>query len=119
MTGPFGVSKRQDGEGAVRLLVSGEIDGDVSAALSLLLVNAAAQDGVERLTVDLGRVPFLAAAGVRSLLSGREEALRRGCDYRVVNAPATVADTLRAAGLAGLLRLTTAQAEQPAVSLRR
>ncbi|WP_433789224.1 anti-sigma factor antagonist [Actinoplanes sp. CA-252034] len=105
MTGAFAVHKRHHDDGIVRVSVSGRIDEDVSAALALLLVNAAVQDGVEELVIDLADVPLLAAAGIRSLLRAREETVRHGGAFRVVNVRPLVATTLRAAGVARLLRV--------------
>ncbi|GAA4947205.1 STAS domain-containing protein [Actinoplanes utahensis] len=114
MTGPFAVSKHHDGDDAVRLLVVGDIDHDVSEALSHILINAVEQPGVRTLVVDLGRVPTVAASGIRSLMVGRQEALRRGCHYRVTNAHGLVGDMLRAAGVAEFLSLPP----EPAVRAR-
>jgi anti-anti-sigma factor len=107
MTGPFTVCKHDDGDGGVRIMVSGEIDHDVSEALSLILINAAEQTGVRHVVVDLVAVPFLGAAWVRCLLTGRQVALRRGRVFTVANARGIVRDTLRAAGVAGILALET------------
>ena len=103
MSSPFTMCKHDEGGGAVRVVVTGEIDNDVSAALSLFLVNAAEQGGVRTLLVDLERVPLLAAAGIRSLLTGREAALRRECTYYVVNVRDEVVQAMQAAGVAALL----------------
>ena len=103
MTSLFTIHKQDEGGGAVRITVTGEIDNDVSAALSLFLVNAAEQGGVRALLIDLERVPLLAAAGIRSLLTGREAALRRECSYCLVNVRAEVADALHATGVSAML----------------
>jgi anti-anti-sigma factor len=103
MTGPFTVRKHDDGSGVVRIAVRGEIDSDNSAALSLLIVNAAEQTGVDVLVIDLDGVPILAAAGVRSILEGRAAAAHHGSDYRVINAHGVVAEALTASGVAGLV----------------
>ena len=103
MTGQFAVRKSDDGDGLVVLAVRGEIDHDVSEALATILSNAVAQDGVRHLVIDLERVSFLAAAGVRCLLDGRAAALGRGCSFRVVSAHGMVEQVLRAAGTADLV----------------
>jgi anti-anti-sigma factor len=107
MTGPFTVCKHDDGDGAVRLEVGGELDHDVSEALSLILINAAEQSGVRHVVVDLNAVPFLGSAGMRSLLTGRQVALRHGRTFIVSNPQANVLETLRAAGVAGILSPAT------------
>jgi anti-anti-sigma factor len=103
MNGPFTVRKHDEGDGIVRLAVHGDVDNDNSDALSLIIRNAADQFGIQVLVVDLNRVPHLAAAGIRSLLEGRQAAMLRGCAYHVVNARDIVADTLAAAGVSGVL----------------
>ncbi|MEU4421052.1 STAS domain-containing protein [Actinoplanes sp. NPDC024001] len=101
MKGPFTVHKYDEGDGAVRIAVHGEIDNDSDEALSLIIVNAAVQSGITALIIDLDGVTFLAAAGIRSLLDGHLAALRHHCSYHVVNARGSVADALTAAGVAG------------------
>lgn len=106
MTGPFTVRKHLDGDGAVRIFVSGEIDHDVSGALTNLLLNAVEQPGVTALTVDLADVTFLGSTGVRSLLTCRREASRRGCGFHIVNPQELVLDVLRAARVVKTLSVT-------------
>jgi anti-anti-sigma factor len=111
MNGPFTVRKHDEGDGIVRLAVHGDVDNDNCEALSLIIRNAADQFGIHTLVVDLDRVPQLAAAGIRSLLEGRQAALLRGCAYYVVNAHDIVGETLHAAGVSGVL-------SSPALELR-
>ena len=113
MNGAFGTRKLDEGGGVVRLLVNGEIDEDVGAALAMIIRNAAEQGGLNTLVVDLERCSFLAAAGVRSLLDGRRAAWEQGCAYRVVNANGIVAQVLAAAGVPDM----TQRLDLPAVSL--
>jgi anti-anti-sigma factor len=98
VTNPFSVTKHHDGEGVVRLAVEGEIDEDVSEVLTTIVANAAGQDGVRHVVIDLGGVSFLAAAGIRSLLHGRSHAHRNGCGYRVINMTPPVERVLRVVG---------------------
>ncbi|GAA1582175.1 STAS domain-containing protein [Actinoplanes couchii] len=106
MTGPFTVRKHHDGGGAVRIAVSGDIDHDVSEALTHILLNALDQTAVRMLVVDLSGVTHLGAAGVRSLLTGRREANRHGCGFRVVGASDLALDVIRAAGVVRALSVT-------------
>jgi anti-anti-sigma factor len=106
MTNSFAVTKHDDGDGVARLAVRGEIDRDVSEAVAAILVNAARQDGISALVIDLRDVPFLAAAGVRALVEGRAAALRRRLPCQVINAGGVVRDVLLAAGLTELLDVT-------------
>jgi anti-anti-sigma factor len=110
MTGAFTVSKHDEGAGIVRLAVRGEIDDDVSDALAEIVANAAAQPRVTALIVDLERVPFLAAAGIRALLEGRAAALQHGRSYQVVNARGVVHGVLATTGLLSLFQTVVRRA---------
>lgn len=103
VTVPFALTKHDDGSGVVRIVISGELDADVSAALTTIIGNAAEQDGVAELIVDLERVSFLAATGASALLECRAQAARRGCSCRVVNAYGVTYRMLRAIGVADVL----------------
>ncbi len=106
MTGSFAVSKHDEGGGTIRLAVRGEIDDEVSDALAQIIGNAAAQPNVTVLIIDLKRVPFLAAAGIRALLEGRAVALYHGRSYQVVNARGVVHGVLATTGLLSLFHTT-------------
>ncbi|GAA2906716.1 hypothetical protein Acy02nite_75200 [Actinoplanes cyaneus] len=106
MDSSFSVSKHDEGAGSIRLAVSGEIDDEVSDALAQIIGNAAAQPGVAVVIIDLERVPFLAAAGIRALLEGRAAALYHGRAYQVVNARGVVHGVLATAGLLSLFHTT-------------
>ncbi|WP_436532429.1 STAS domain-containing protein [Actinoplanes sp. HUAS TT8] len=110
MTGSFAVSKHDEGAGFIRLAVRGEIDDEVSDALAQIIGNAAAQPGVAVVIVDLARVPFLAAAGIRALLEGRAVALHHGRSYQVVNARGVVHGVLATTGLLSLFHTTIRRA---------
>jgi anti-anti-sigma factor len=101
----FAAGMLTDGPGAARLAVAGEIDADVSDALTAIIAEAAGRAGVPELVVDLHRVSFLAAAGVHALVAGREAALREECGFRVVNAHGIVERVLRITGLEVVLDL--------------
>ena len=103
MSRSFGAWKQDEGTGVVRIEVHGEIDEDVGAALTVIICNAAEHGAPHTLIVDLAYCSFLAAAGVRSLLEGRQAAWDRACSYRVVNAYGIVAQVLNAAGVPGLI----------------
>ncbi|GIF04802.1 STAS domain-containing protein [Actinoplanes siamensis] len=106
MTSSFAVSKHNDGAGVIRLAVRGEIDDGASDALAQIIGNAAGQPGVRVLVIDLERVPFLAAAGIRALLEGRAVALHHGLAYQVVNARGVVHGVLATTGLLSLFHTT-------------
>ena len=109
---PFAVRKYEDG-GTVRLAVIGEIDNDVSEALTTIIVNAVGRGGVHELVMDLRRVSFLAAAGLRALLEGRAVAAARGCAYRVVHGGGLVERVLRVSGLVDTLTATLEPGDSP------
>ncbi|KUL28509.1 anti-sigma factor antagonist [Actinoplanes awajinensis] len=110
MTGSFAVSKHDDGAGVIRLAVRGEIDDEVSDALAEIVANAAAQPGVTMLVIDLEKVRFLAAAGIRALLEGRAAALQHGRAYQVVNPRGVVHGVLATTGLLSLFQTTVRRA---------
>jgi anti-anti-sigma factor len=95
----FAVTKRCEGDGLVRLLVSGEIDHDVGDALLSIVLDAMDHEATRELIIDLRHVTFLAAAGVRDLLATRIEAVRRGVAWHLANAHGSVGLVLGCAGL--------------------
>lgn len=84
--GAFGVTKQCGGAGVVRLLVSGDVDHDVSDALTTIIINALDHEPVREIVLDLQQVTFLAAAGMRTFLEGRAAAAAQGASLRLVNA---------------------------------
>ena len=108
MNAAFAVHKHEDGDGTVRLAVSGEIDNDLSFALTTIIINSAEQHGTAELVIDLRRVSFLSAAGIHALLRGRAAALEHGRGYRVVEARGIVRQALLAVGLEDVLGLAAA-----------
>ncbi|GAB2583359.1 hypothetical protein Aab01nite_84670 [Paractinoplanes abujensis] len=104
---PFAVTKRNDGAGVYRLMVGGELDEDTSDGLVVVMANAAGQADVVEIVVDLRRVSFLAAAGIRALLHGRAAAAGRGCAFRVVNAAGIVLQVIKISGVHHILAVTT------------
>jgi anti-anti-sigma factor len=111
MTAPFEITKHVGDDGIVWLKVRGDIDQDVSETLKTVIINAADQDGLVEVVVDLDETSFLAAAGLRCLLEGRAAALRRGRAYRVINARGVVERVLRLTGLTELLGGTALRRE--------
>jgi anti-anti-sigma factor len=111
MTVPFAVRKHEDGP-TVRLVVVGEVDADVSAALTTIVANAVGRGGVQELVMDLRRVSFLAAAGLSALLEGHAVATERGCAYRLVHSGGIVERVLRVSGLLSVLGATLAPEER-------
>ena len=107
MVTPFAVTKRDDGAGVHRLMIEGDLDEDTGEGCAAVIVNAAGNHDVAEIVVDLRRVTFLAAAGVRALLHGREATLAAGREFRVVNATGIVYQVLRISGVHKLLAVSS------------
>ncbi|WP_229067546.1 STAS domain-containing protein [Actinoplanes sp. DH11] len=106
MLTPFSVTKRDDGAGVSRLVVAGELDEDSGDGLIALMMNAAEQADVSEIVVDLRKVTFVSAAGIRALLLGRDAATGVGRGFRVVNATGIVYQVLRISGVNRTLGVT-------------
>ncbi|GIE35391.1 hypothetical protein Ait01nite_084360 [Actinoplanes italicus] len=106
MVTPFAVTKRDDGAGVHRLMIAGELDEDTCDCCADLITNAAEHHDVAEVVVDLRRVTFIAAAGVRALLRGRVATQRAGREFRVVNATGLVYQVLRISGVHKMLAVT-------------
>jgi anti-anti-sigma factor len=117
MTSEFGVGKHDEGDGVARLVLHGEIDADVSEAVTTIITNAARQDGVTALVIDLDDVPLLAAAGLRALIEGHATAVQHGLPYRVVNARGIALGVIEAAGLLDLLKVGVLPRHEARVAL--
>jgi anti-anti-sigma factor len=108
----FTVRRYNLGRGSVKIAVSGEVDVDTSGALGAIIIETA-QAGAVELIIDLDRVTFLDAAGIRALLVGREVAVRHGCAYRVINPRGFVHSVLAVAGVLTILDVTTTISSTP------
>ena len=108
MVYPYTVSSHHDGVGTIRLAVTGDLDQYVGPDLLTSIADAAGQDSVTDVVVDLAGVTFLAATGVRALLQGRATALRCGCGYRVANPDPLAERVLHLLGLTQVLAVTSA-----------
>ncbi len=106
MVTPFAVTRRHEGEGVSRLVLTGDLDEDTSKSLIGLIIDIAEQEDVSEIVVDVRRVRLLAAAGVRALLRGREAAAEMGRRFRVVNATGIVYQVLRISGVHKTLAVT-------------
>ncbi|MFC7533576.1 STAS domain-containing protein [Actinoplanes sp. GCM10030250] len=106
MVTPLAVTKHDDGAGVARLEIAGQLDEDTSEGFVDLIANAVDQDGVNAVVVDLHRVTFLAAAGVRTLLHGLAAASSRNCSFRVVGAQGIVHRVLTISGVLETLAVT-------------
>ncbi|WP_306214491.1 STAS domain-containing protein [Actinoplanes sp. RD1] len=98
MTQSFAARRHDAGDGVAHLVVVGEIDTETSDVLVTLIASAAGRPGTVELVVDLTRVGFLDAAGVRALLRGADTAARHGVGYRLANPGEAVRRVLEVAG---------------------
>ena len=93
------ITARDDSDGAVRLVVTGEIDMANAEQIPAAATKALARHPV-RIMIDLAGVNFLDSSGLRHLLTAYRIAADNGTDLRVANA---VGAPLRVLMLAGLL----------------
>lgn len=76
------VAVEREGEYA-RVAPSGEIDRATSPRLATALEQLSGDQGVRRVTVDLGGVTFLDSSGLHLLCSTASEAEHDGLDFRI------------------------------------
>jgi len=107
MPAPFEVSKHNADDGAVHLLVSGEVDRDTSEVLSAIIINTLRVRRIREVVIDLRRVTFLDAAGIRALLIGFHAAVEQGCRFSVASATGIVRRVLEITDLVRLLNVST------------
>jgi anti-anti-sigma factor len=88
--------------GALRLVVSGELDMSTSGVLATAISDALA-DGIKAVSVDLGNVSFLDSSGIRALIDGWRLALKHGVEYRVINPRGLVERVLDVSGVLPVL----------------
>ncbi|MDG4832809.1 SigB/SigF/SigG family RNA polymerase sigma factor [Solwaraspora sp. WMMD1047] len=89
--------------GVLTVGVGGEVDRDNAGQLTRALVGSAGRAGVDRVEVDLARLPLIDAAGTAALLAGYEAARSAGVAFRIIAPNRQVEQILRLAGLAPLV----------------
>lgn len=98
----FAITTRDVGDGAVRLLISGEIDmataEQIPAATEEVLAGRPT-----RIEVDLAGVGFLDSSGLRHLLTAHRIAADNGTDLRLVNVTGAPLRVLTLTGLLDIL----------------
>lgn len=95
----FAITTHDDVDGAVRLIVTGEIDMATAEQIAAATEKVLA-DRPTHITIDLARVNFLDSSGLRYLLTAHRIATDNDTDLRVVNATGA---PLRVLTLTGLL----------------
>lgn len=90
-----------------RVVVSGEIDMAVTAALSASVLGVLRADGVRLVEVELSAVGFIDACGVGALLAARNDARGQGKSLVVRGARGMPRRVLEMTGVLGVLAGTS------------
>ncbi|NJC73919.1 STAS domain-containing protein [Planosporangium thailandense] len=83
--GPIAFSQSRDGDGTVRLAVSGELDIYTAPRLREPIEDILADPDTTRLMVDFAHLDYIDCTGISVLISGRRLAQRLGARFGVVN----------------------------------
>lgn len=103
MTYDFDLRVEMPGGGTARVVVSGEIDMAVTAALSASVLGALRADGVRLVEVELSAVGFIDACGVGALIAARNDARGQGKSLVVCGARGMPRRVLELTGALGVL----------------
>jgi anti-anti-sigma factor len=79
------ITQSLDGQGTVRLALSGELDMASAETLAASVDHALRPDRPAQLVVDLAGVTFCDSTGIRALVDARAAALRCQVAFRTVN----------------------------------
>lgn len=99
------IISHSDGDGVVRLAMSGDLDMATTGLLQRRVAATLEQDRPRRLVVDVADVTFCDSSGIHAFLLAREAANRRGVTFVLANPSGITRRTLEITGL--LERLTT------------
>ena len=108
--------RRADGDGPLRLLVSGPIDAAGARRLQQCLIDVLRRQPPGHLSVDVGAVTFMDSAGIEALLRCQADAEQVECHLSLANPAPTTYRLLQIAGLLeqfGLARPRHPQAGVP------
>jgi anti-sigma B factor antagonist len=94
---------RRTADGTVPIELEGDLDMDATFTFEPALERHIAEDGTERIVLDLTGVDFMDSAGLGALLSTRERAELLGVELRVAGASDTVMRVLEITGTTRLL----------------
>jgi anti-anti-sigma factor len=75
------VRQRHDADGAVRMMLSGELDLSATPGLKLQLHEV--QRSERRVRLDLSELEFIDCSGIRTILDAMAEARSGGCAFEV------------------------------------
>lgn len=96
----FDIHERHDADGAVRLVLRGELDIAVADDVTNRLRELAGEGASAR--IDLSELTFIDSSGIRMLMRALEHSSRDGWDLEIdPDAPQTVRRTIELAGVAG------------------
>ncbi|WP_433261670.1 STAS domain-containing protein [Micromonospora vinacea] len=85
-----------------RITAVGELDGCVTDHLEQVVQGILREQDIRGIDVDLAGVTFIDSAGIRCLLTCRENASESGCQLRLRNLTPTVHRVLAITGLLGV-----------------
>jgi anti-sigma B factor antagonist len=99
----FSTSQQTADHGALRLAINGEVDLATASLLTNAITTAITTGHTTELVIDLDHVIFLDAAGISSLVRGRNLAAELGIAYVVTNPRDMVRKVLDICGVLGSL----------------
>lgn len=99
----LGLSRSTTDHGAVRLIVSGEIDIGTVDQLRAAIDEVLGEAGVSRLVLDFELLGFLDSSGIAALIGGYNTAQERGIGFGIVNCHGTVRNVLEVTGVHDVL----------------
>lgn len=88
----------------IRILVSGRIDTNTSAALQTEIMKAF-QKG-RNVILDFAKVEYISSAGLRALLLGHKTAVSKGGSLKIVHMPEIVRKVLAITGFEKVLHIS-------------
>lgn len=99
----FGISTQPGSDGAVRIVLRGEVDMATAEQIGEATDKALATDHPAEVVIDLTDVTFLDSTGMRILLTAQRTAGEQGVPLRVTGARGGVVTVLAVTGLLDLL----------------
>jgi anti-anti-sigma factor len=96
------IDSRVEG-GKLRMIAAGEIDLATQPMLMSAIEAAVETTGISGIMIDLGAVTFMDCYGMSALITGRDLAEKRSCEYVIQNANGLPLQLLRLAGVLGHL----------------
>jgi anti-sigma B factor antagonist len=103
----FRVARLADGE-TLRLVVYGDLDL-ANAVEFAAAIASAERDDPRRLVLDLSRLRFLDATGLRIMLGAAKQARTEGREFAIANSPAAIARLFRLTAIDQTVDMTSEQ----------